>query len=206
MSQAQRTIKFAAAILAGGKATRLDGLVKGNVKLKNGITIIQRLINELEKAGANEIIIVANDDIPYLSYGIDVVQDLQKGLGPIAGIETALTCYGNRFDATLFLPSDLPAITALEIEQLKKFYLRNCAKIIYAKTKIAHPLCAIVDNSLVNEISELIKSGERKISKIWGKLAAAVVGFKNEQPFANINTWEEMKPYVKFRISTGDSR
>lgn len=191
MPKAKYDFKIAAAILAGGQATRLNGLVKGNIKLKNGTTIIQHLINELSKVVFSEIIIVANDKMPYVSYGVEVIADLHKGLGPIAGIEAALTHYLNRFNTTLFLPSDLPAITALEIEQLKDFYLRSHAPVVYAKTKIAHPLCAIVDNALVDEISELIKAGERKISNIWESLGAETVNFEHEQSFTNINTWTD---------------
>lgn len=182
---------FAAAILAGGKATRFSGIAKGNIKLKNDVTIIQRLINELSRAECSEIIIVANDSSPYISYGIEVIPDLQKELGPIGGIETALTYYLNKYAATIFLPCDLPAITAFEIEQLKNFYLNTNAKAVYAKTKIAHPLCTVVNNSLAGEISELIKIGERKMLNIWEKLDVETVCFENEHSFANINTWKD---------------
>lgn len=184
---------FAAAILAGGMATRFSGIAKGNIKLKNDVTIIQRLINELSRAECNEIIIVANDSSPYISYGIKVMPDLQKGLGPIGGIETALTYYLNKYAATIFLPCDLPAVTAMEIERLKGFYLHHHARIVYAKTKITHPLCAIVNNSLAGEVSELIKIGERKISTIWERLVVKAVYFENNQPFANLNTWTDME-------------
>lgn len=187
--------RFAAAILAGGKATRFSGIAKGNIKLKNDATIIQRLINELLRAECSEIIIIANDSSPYISYGIEVIPDLQKGLGPVGGIETALTYYLDKYDATMFLPCDLPAITALEIAQLKDFYLNTNAKVVYAKTKIAHPLCAVVNNSLLDKVSELIKNGERKMLNIWVKLDAETVCFENEQSFTNINTSTDMENY-----------
>ena len=184
---------FAAAILAGGKATRLNSIAKGNLKLKNDTTIIQHLLNELAKVGCGEIIIIANDKPQYAVYGVAVVADVQKELGPVGGIETALTYYLDKYDATIFLPCDLPAITAMEIERLKSFYLHHHARVVYAKTKMAHPLCAIVDNFLIEEVSKLIKTGERKIANFWEKLNAKAVDFKNEQPFANINTSTDME-------------
>lgn len=189
---------FAAAILAGGKASRLNGIAKGNLKLKNGTTIIQHLIDGLLKVGCSEIIVVANDTAPYLAYGIKIVGDLQKELGPIGGIETALTYYLNKYDATVFLPCDLPAITALEIAQLKDAYLNTNAKVVYAKTKIAHPLCAVVNNSLSSEVSELIKNGERKIYNFWRQLGAKALSSENEQPFVNINTWADKRNFEFF--------
>lgn len=196
MVKAKGDFKFAAAILAGGKATRCGGLAKGKIKLKNGKTIIDHLIYELSKLAVNEIIIVANDKPQYVSYGIEVIEDLQKNLGPIAGIEAVLTYYLNKFDATIFLPGDLPNIAALEIEQLKDFYLSNDAGIVYAKAKMSHPLCAIITNILVNQISELIENGERKIINVWKKLDAKALNFSNEHAFVNLNTLEEINRYI----------
>ena len=179
---------LSAAILAGGEASRLNGLVKGKIVLPCGQTIIEHLLSELALVSLREVIIVANDANHYVNYGRKVIPDLQKGLGPLAGIASALTYYANIHQATLFLPCDLPYISALEINALKNFYCNSDVPIVHAKTRIAHPLCAIVSNSLLGAICASIDCGERNVSAVWRKLGCAALAFADEKPWVNINT------------------
>ena len=107
-------LKILAAILAGGLATRLDGIAKGLLPTPQG-TIIERLIAELATAGVNDTIIVANDPQPYAALGKTIIGDLRPRVGPLGGIEAALAHAGEAYDAVLLLPCDLPKIAATEI-------------------------------------------------------------------------------------------
>lgn len=60
-------MKIAGAILAGGKAKRLNGIAKGNIKINNK-TIITNLLKAFAQAGISDVIISANDFKPYKQY------------------------------------------------------------------------------------------------------------------------------------------
>lgn len=178
-----KTKKFAAVILAGGQAKRLDGIAKGNIKIKNH-TIIEHLILELKKAGLADIAISANNKDPYKQYSLPIIKDEYVNIGPIAGIVAALEYYKN-YDAIITIPCDLPNITHKEITKLKNSFND---KIVYAQTDTRpHPLCATIPTSKLNKIIRQIEQGKTKIINIWNNLSAKPVDFLNETKFYNIN-------------------
>lgn len=184
--------QISAAILAGGRATRLNGIDKGNIELQPHVTIMQHLLTELSKAGIDNITIVANNQSAYAKYERPIINDNYHDCGPIAGIESALKYYQSCSDAVLFLPCDLPRITVVEIERLKQAYFTQ-PKLVYATTSnLEQPLCAVLNVDLLMPITNLILQGEKKIAFFWQQLNATPVFFTNEQAFVNINTFEDL--------------
>ena len=182
------SIKIAAAILAGGKAKRLGGIEKGNISLGNE-TIISRLIKELEQTGLiNEIVIISNNPKNYTRYSKPIIKDLRLDMGPLSGVETALTHYQDRYDAVLFLPCDLPSITATEVEKLYQAFLQY-PSLVFAETPThQHPLCCIIAGQLRAKISTALDQGYRKITQVWNNLENHRVFFTDEQKFLNVNS------------------
>lgn len=83
------TSSSAAAILAGGKASRLGGNAKGLLEIA-GKPIIEHELGVL--CGLfTEIFIVANDPEPYQAFGLPIVADSWRNCGPLAGLEAALS-------------------------------------------------------------------------------------------------------------------
>src|SRR5262249_59434934 len=79
----------AAAILAGGQATRMGGRPKSFL-LVEGARVIDRQLAVLEPL-FEELLIVANDRAIYEPFGHRVVADVMPGQkGPLVGILTAL--------------------------------------------------------------------------------------------------------------------
>lgn len=183
-----------AAILAGGKARRLDGIAKGNIVIeKPATTIITHTIKELQESGIEHIIISANEDAPYINYGLPVVKDRSDNCGPFAGIESSLKYYQNQADAVLFLPCDLPNISTKEITALINFYLETKCKVVFATTTSnQHPLCAIVAVSCLPEITAAINNSIKKIILVWQPLGAKSLEFANTEAFVNINTTNDL--------------
>jgi len=76
-------------LLAGGESRRFGGLPKG-LAIVDEMRIADRVIAAL-RAASDDVIIVANDpDAPSWFPTMRVVADAVPGLGPLAGIETAL--------------------------------------------------------------------------------------------------------------------
>jgi molybdenum cofactor guanylyltransferase len=182
--------QMAAGVLAGGRGKRLGGRPKGLLKVGPGTCIMEKQVAELARSGMEEVIILTNDPRPYRAIGPRIVPDLRVGTGPLGGIEAAVSYYASRFQATLFLPCDLPGITARQIRILKRSFLRARAGVAVAVTKgdLREPLCAVVDNRLLSAVSKAISEGQRKVGDVWQNMEVAFVHFPDPEPFFNVNT------------------
>ena len=197
-SSISKQVKFAAAILAGGKASRYGGTTKGLLEVAPGVTIARRLIGEVISSGVEEIAILANDSQAYQQFGLPVIPDLRQGVGPLGGVEAALDHYEGRCEAVVFLPCDLPGIGSSEIEALLAAYQAGDSQIVYAKTErfFSEPLCAVVHNDLRGAVSSAIDQGHRKVRQVWRELGAQPVHFDDARPFFNVNTPEDMADWL----------
>lgn len=171
----------------------MGGIVKGMLDIASGRPVVERLIDQFAAAGLADVIIVANDPGPYERFGKPIVPDLRVGLGPLAGIEAALTWSATcetPFDAVAFLPCDVPAITAEEISALLDAFRGGTSLISVAETGngFLQALCCVVHNDVLPDISARIDRGRRGVQAAWRSLAAAAVHFDDDAPFANINT------------------
>ena len=190
MTGGLKRCQIAAGVLAGGRGKRFGGRPKGLLKVAPGICIMEKQLTELARSGMEEMIILANNPLPYKAFGSKIVPDLRAGTGPLGGIEAAVSYYASRFKATLFLPCDLPGITARQIKILKEGFVRARAGVAVAVTEggLREPLCAVVDNRLLPAISKAIDGGKRKVGEVWQSLDMAFVHFSDPEPFFNLNT------------------
>ncbi len=201
MAEKTSRASIAATILAGGKATRLGGIAKGALEVADGVTIVERLISELERAGIEDIIISANEPEPYKRCGREIVADIRTGIGPPGGVEAALTYLHGRCGAVIFVPCDLPGISAGEITALIDAFVAGESAVMVAETASSfwHSLCTVVHIDSLGTISAAIDSGERRVRNVWRQLGVSTVHFDDDAAFANINTpqdldgWRESK-------------
>ncbi len=179
---------IAGAILAGGQSSRYHGKPKGLQEAEPGLSIIDREIRELTSAGIRELTIVTNDPEPYRHCGLQTIPDLSPGIGPLGGIQAALAHYANSYDATLFLPCDLPAITRHEIRTLVEGFAAGSAMLVMAAHIFWEPLCTVVHNNLLTTITHALDDGQRTPRDLWRDLGALPVHFDDPAPFFNVNT------------------
>jgi molybdopterin-guanine dinucleotide biosynthesis protein A len=224
-------MKIVAAILAGGKASRLGGIAKGLLPDAMNVPWIERLINELGRAGISEIVLSANEREPYARFGRTILADRHQNIGPLGGIEAVLQHLAARCEAVLFVPCDLPNITAVEFIALLAAY--NAAqsarpgkgdshllptrgytgaprpsgcfaqkvavtfsgpRIVMAETvENQHPLCAVVPNAILPDVSAAISAGDYGVLRLWKTLGAIAVRIDEPERLANINTQEELR-------------
>ncbi len=93
-----------AAILAGGRATRLGGVAKPLLTV-GGERIVDRQVALLARL-AREVILVAPS--PLAGVQARAVPDRRPGRGPLAGLEAALLA--SDADALLVVAGDMPAL------------------------------------------------------------------------------------------------
>ncbi len=175
---------------------RLGGTAKGLLPTPQG-TIIERLLAELSTAAIGEIIIVANDPQPYAALGKTIIGDLRPRVGPLGGIEAALSYAAGAYDAVLLLPCDLPNISASEIRGLVTTFAQDPRRAAVAVTSDGrqHPLCAVVPVALLPQVVQSIEAGRYGVGRLWTALRAAAVPVGNPAKLYNINTLEDLNQW-----------
>jgi len=194
--------RLAGAILAGGRVTRMGGSPKGLFELARGRSVVGHLIDQMRAAGVSDVLINANETERYARFGLELVPDLRPCMGPLGGIEAVLSHVSERAtaDGVLFLPCDMPAITACEIRRLMDAFLDAPDRVTYARVegvaRPAYPVVCVVPVGLLDEITEAIDCGHLKIGRLWDDLGARTVVFKDGDPFYNVNTSEDLRVWL----------
>ena len=190
---------IAAAILAGGRASRFGGLPKGLLRLTRGLPIIERTIDVVTAAGIEDLAIFANDPAPYQALGLQIVPDRRPGCGPLAAIETALYRYHGRCCGVLVLPCDLPGITTREVSGLQRAFSESLPPVVVAETEDGfwQPLCAVVRTDVLSAVARALDAGRRGVYRLWRELGAFPVRFRDPRPFWNINTAQDLARWLQ---------
>jgi molybdopterin-guanine dinucleotide biosynthesis protein A len=95
--------KSSAAILAGGKSTRMQEDKSFLHLHESAETMIEHMLRKVSKF--SDVFIIANDCQRYRKYG-KVFPDILESIGPLAGIHSGLI--HAQFDKVFFLPCDMP--------------------------------------------------------------------------------------------------
>ena len=179
-------------ILAGGHATRMNGVDKGLVLLQNK-PLIQHVIARL-KSQVDEIFINANREIAqYQAFGYPVLQDENaEFIGPLAGF--SLSLQHAKHEYVLTVPCDSPLLPLDLAQQLLNGMTEDRADIaVAASEENAHPVFCLMKKSVLPSLQAYIESGERKVSAWQKSLNYIEVDFSdNFQAFTNLNTFDDL--------------
>lgn len=187
---------ISAIILSGGRATRMNGVDKGLVLLKNQ-PLIAHVIARL-KPQTDGILINANREIAeYDKFGYPVLQDetndfIGTYIGPLAGFILGLK--HAKHDLVLTVPCDSPLLPADLAERLYKGMLESRADIAVASGGgDTHPVFSLMRKSLLPSLQAFVDAGERKVSKWQKSQAYTEVDFSDcDEAFTNLNTFEDL--------------
>jgi molybdopterin-guanine dinucleotide biosynthesis protein A len=193
------SLRIAGAVLAGGAASRMGGRPKGLLERAPGQPIILHLLRVLRQAQVQRAVVVTNDFAAYQPLGCETIADLRPGLGPLAGIETALAHFADQAEAVAFLPCDLPAITAREVSHLLRAFTEAPSTVSMAVAGhdrfYRHPCCCVVSCAALPAVRRSLDRDELKIGLLWRDLAMREVYFPDARPFHNINTPAEYQAW-----------
>ncbi|HPQ08775.1 MAG TPA: molybdenum cofactor guanylyltransferase [Bacteroidia bacterium] len=182
-----------AIILAGGKATRLNGISKGLLTFQNQ-PLIEIIIKNISPF-AKKIIISANtNDYDYLK--LPIIKDKIKDIGPIAGLVSGLE-YSDE-EMNLIVSCDSPFVSQQIIEKLiLNTQSVNC--IIPKIKENIQPLCAIYFKSILPIAYSQINKKDFKLQHLIQQSKAMFVEFPEEYKlfFANINTKEDVEQFLQ---------
>lgn len=187
------TVQTDVLILAGGRATRLNGVDKGLVTL-NGQPLIEHVINRSCQKHRN-LIISANRNLDiYRHYSQTVVGDIQGGFqGPLAGIYSSYESVQSDYLLVIpcdmpFLPTDLSVRLKEEITQSKR---PVCA--VNHGNRI-EPLLFMAQKSHLLTIKDYLNTGQRSVTGWLTQGQFGIVDYHARQhSFLNINTEEDLR-------------
>ena len=169
----------AAAILAGGRATRLQGADKGALVV-GGRTIRERqldalhgLVDRIVRIGGSAIDpAVASDD----PAAVPRVPDLAAGHGPLGGIQTALHRAGAA-SCTLIEACDLPFLSPPFLAFLLD-RARGAADpdvVVPRSGDRLHPLCATYNRRVREAVDRRVASGALAVQALFDEVRVDVV-------------------------------
>ncbi len=178
-------------ILAGGKSTRM-GSDKG-LMLFNGKPLVTHIINQLQPAVGQVIIVTNNPD--YQQFGLECIPDNIAEVGPAGGIESALT--HSRVAHNFIIGCDMPFVSTAAIQWLLE-QAGSASIIIPEHDGKIEPLFGIYDSNCLPQWHALIQQGLRKLQSMiacFSLLQPDVTGnmLFHDTLFMNINTYEELK-------------
>lgn len=148
-------------LLAGGHARRFGGLPKGLAIVKE-IRIADRALIALRGASDSQIVI-SNDSHARLWFpSMYIVADETPGLGPLAGIATALRAADGA--AILVIAWDMPFVTAPLMRGMRAVGELASAAVIpsHGAGPIHEPLCAYYPANTLGVCEQLLAAGERR--------------------------------------------
>ena len=188
-------------VLAGGKSQRF-GQDKSQVKLQ-GKLLINYILNEIVDE-FNETLIIANDSINFMkSKKISITKDFQSGLGPLAGVLTAMKWVKEKNKTYKWIstfPVDTPFFTKKELKFFYENIDTNKNKLFFIRNKnTRHNIFGLWSLDLMEKLEKDLIKGERKV-EVWADsvgVSVVNIDYKKPDPFFNINTKKDMDEAIK---------
>ena len=191
----QRT-PLAAAILAGGRASRLGGINKGTLTV-GALPIIDRQLETLRQV-ASHLFVVGRDDAVWTARQLTVVHDAVPGAGPLGGIYTAVL--HSPCERTLVVACDMPF---LSVDLLHRMAAVDGADVVIPRSSRGRePLCAIYARTCAADIAARLAEGKYEASTLPAGARIAELAVEDDHGFMNVNTphdHERAKDYAEWK-------
>jgi molybdopterin-guanine dinucleotide biosynthesis protein A len=187
------------AILAGGNALRMQGANKALLK-HNGITFINRIVNELSELFAQTIIISNTNDIRDLT-PFSVYKDIFAGKGPLGGIHAALH---HSLTPWVFIVScDMPLVNAITATKIISHINESSpyGAIVPLHREKIEPLFAIYSTKTIYALADVLSGNNLSIKRFLACIKTKYVELPDladvDECFTNINTLEDLNSLNK---------
>lgn len=179
-------------ILAGGRATRMQGEDKGLLEL-NGKPLVAHVIDLLRPQVAS-LCICANRHIKqYQRYGLPVITDNLTGyLGPLAGVHAAMLSCEKEW--LLIVPVDCPFLATDLVQRLSQAVMdeERPLSVVHDGSALQPTFC-LLHQSLADSLEQYLQQGGRKTGQWLQQNNPAMADFSDKpEAFLNINSRAEL--------------
>lgn len=161
-------------LLAGGEAKRFGGFPKG-LAVVDDIRIADRILTVLRGATDSQLVVSNDPEAERWFPGLEVAADLVAGLGPLAGIETALRAAGGA--AVLVVAWDMPFVTTPLLRGMRALGDIGAAAVVpvHGEPPVLEALCAYYAPEALPVCSRLLAEGERRAHALYAALPSAMM-------------------------------
>lgn len=178
-------------ILAGGKASRMQGKDKG-LQLLNGKPLWQHVAQRLA-AQTDRLVISANRSLEaYAASGLAVYQDILDNFpGPLAGILSVMKQSDSEW--YLFCPCDTPFIPDTLAQRLWENSGEAPAAWVHDGER-DNPAVALVHRRIIPMLESYLAQGERRVMVFLRQCGGHSVDFSDlKSAFINVNTLDDLQ-------------
>jgi molybdopterin-guanine dinucleotide biosynthesis protein A len=169
----------AAAILTGGRGTRLGGADKGALAI-GGRTILERQLDVLAPLVAEVFLVGGQPPASGPAARLRHVADRHAGLGPLAGLQAALDgIAGAAVEVLLIVACDLPFLSRPFLAHVLDRALDGAAEVdvVVPRTEDRlHPLCAAYNRRVRDAVDARVAARALAVQALFDELRVAVVG------------------------------
>lgn len=187
-------------LLAGGRATRMDGVDKG-LQLLDGTPLALHVLRRLTPQVDETVISANRHPDRYAELGAPfrarVVPDATPDFpGPLAGLLAGMRAA--RTPLIACAPCDSPFLPADLIARLHAALVAQHADIAMAVTvdaqqqRSVQPTFALLRTALADDLADRLAAGDRKVRAWYARHKTVEVAFHDERAFYNANSWQEL--------------
>lgn len=178
---------FSAAILNGGKNSRMKGFSKSNIIIGD-FSILERQILVLKPIFTSLILIGAKNE---LFTDLPSFNDIYNSKGPLSGIHSALL--NSKTDYVFVVSCDMPFINGELIKEMLEFTLKSKAEIIVPKhIEGIEPLFSVYSKKTILRIEKMLLSKELSVRNLFKTINTQYFEVNNSyianKVFFNVNT------------------
>lgn len=161
-------------LLAGGEARRFDGLPKGLAMVED-IRIADRILAALRGATDSQLIVSNDARAADWFPSLPVVADTVPGLGPLAGIESALRAAQGA--SILVVAWDMPFVTTPLLRGMRALGEIGADAVVpaHGDPPVLEALCAYYAANALDTCSRLLAQGERRAHALCDALPSAII-------------------------------
>ena len=191
-------------ILAGGKSSRM-GKDKGLCQF-NGKALVEYAIETLKPLCGQMMISANHFPEKYKQFGIPVVSDEIRNIGPMGGIYTCLKHSTTRHN--LVLSCDTPFVGTILLSHLLRHINKEQVVAPAHHAFLVEPLSAYYATNVLDDIKQAINLGDYKLINLFKKVrfktvqTGKLLPFQSGYSFLNINRPEDLEQAEK--IITGN--
>lgn len=186
--------EISCAILAGGKASRMNGENKALLQVGE-MNNLDKILSFSEKY-FSEVIIIANDRSKFEGYDLSIYSDIIEGVGPLGGIHSALS--HSKSANVFFLPCDMPFLSDEVIrKEIEAYFSTECEIIIPRMGDLIEPMHSIFSVQVLPDLEKHIRGTDNyAIRSFFDKADVYYWDIEenenNKTAFFNINTHHDL--------------